>query len=315
MKIFDAHCDVLSKLLENPELDFVHERHRLDVTLDRMVEANIGVQNFAIYLSERMSRQFQFVLDSIDLFCQRILSNPQMRFVRSKNDLRRVAAEGSIGAMLSLEGVDALQENLANVRILFYLGVRSVGITWNYANWAADGVLEPRRGGLTELGRNLVKECNRIGMILDVSHLSERGFWELAELSNKPFIASHSNVYAVRQHPRNLNDEQIKSIISSEGVMGITFVSPFVDAVQPVAIDKLLPHIDRVCSLGGSRHLGLGSDFDGIKEWMIGLEHAGKYGQLVELLQKHYSESDVKRFVYGNWYDFYSKHLPDGQAN
>jgi membrane dipeptidase len=251
------------------------------------------------------------VLRSIDLFHERILSNPQMYFIRSKEELQASRERGLIGAMLSLEGVDALQGDLTYVRILFYLGVRSIGITWNYANWAADGVMEPRQGGLTTKGRNLIKECNRLGMLLDTSHLSEKGFWELIGLSDKPVIASHSNASKIRQHPRNLDDEQITAIIRTGGVMGVTFVSPFVYTGEPVTMDKLLLHIDHICSLGGSRHIGLGSDFDGIKEWITGLEHIGKYNNLIELLLKHYSEEDVEHIIYKNWYNFYLKHLPE----
>ncbi|WP_233567121.1 dipeptidase [Cohnella endophytica] len=311
MRIFDAHCDVLNKLLENPELDFLHEEKLLDVTLDRMIESGIGVQNFAIYLSAPYSDQFRHVLESVDLFHERILSNRQIHFVQSKADLKLAREEGWIGALLSLEGVDALQGNLTYVRILFYLGVRSIGITWNHANWAADGVMEPRKGGFTARGMKLIKECNRLGIIVDVSHLSEKGFWELTELSDKPFIASHSNSSAICPRLRNLTDEQIASIIRINGVMGITFVPPFVHLEEPVTMDKILRHIDHVCSLGGSRHIGLGSDFDGIKEWVVGLEHSGKYHHFVNMLQKHYNEEDVEHFVYKNWYNFYENNLPE----
>lgn len=311
MKIFDAHCDVLSKLLEDPELDFRQEKDRLDVTLDRMLESNIGFQNFALYLPAKFSGNYRHILESIDLFHERILSNRQIRGIRTKNDLKLAQSEGRIGALLSLEGVDALQGNLTYLRILFYLGVRSVGITWNYANWAADGVLEPRKGGFTSQGLKLIRECNRLGMILDVSHLSETAFWELASQSEKPFIASHSNATHICPRLRNLNDAQITSIIQTGGVIGITFVPSFVHAEEPAAMEHILFHIDHICSLGGSRHIGFGSDFDGIKEKITGLEHAGKYDRLVDLLQKHYSEQDVERFIYKNWYDFYMDHLPE----
>ncbi|QJD82866.1 dipeptidase [Cohnella herbarum] len=311
MKIFDAHCDVLSKLLENPNLDFAHGKEGLDVTLERMLESGIGVQNFAVYLPERWSGEFKYVLESIDLFNERILIEPQMRFIRTKNDLRIASAEGRIGALLSLEGVDSLNGNLAYLRILYHLGVRSVGITWNRANWAADGVLEPRGGGFTARGEELIMECNRLGLIMDVSHLSEKGFWELVEASGKPVIASHSNASAISPRLRNLTDAQIGSVIHNGGVIGITFVPPFVSVEEPVSMDKILLHIDHICSLGGSRHIGLGSDFDGIQQWIVGLEHAGHYDRLVNLLLKHYREDDVELFVYGNWFRFYMEHLPD----
>ncbi|MDF2713394.1 MAG: rane dipeptidase [Paenibacillus sp.] len=311
LKIFDAHCDVLSKLLENPELDFAHGREGLDVTLERMLSAGICVQNFAVYLPQRWSSEFMHVLESIDLFHERILSHPQMRFIRTKSDLRLAWNGDRIGALLSLEGVDSLHGNLSYLRILYHLGVRTVGITWNRANWAADGVLEPRKGGFTSPGLDLIKECNRLGLIMDVSHLSEKGFWELIEASHKPVIASHSNSSEICPRLRNLSDAQIGSLIQTGGVMGITFVPPFVSGEQPVSMDQILLHIDHVCAMDGKRHIGFGSDFDGIREWIVGLEHAGKYDRLVNLLLKHYREEDVELFVYGNWLRFYMEHLPD----
>ena len=315
MKIFDAHCDVLSKLLENPELDYAHGHEGLEVTLEKMLASGIGVQNFAVYLPERWSDDFKYALASVDLFHERILAEPQMLFVRTKTDLQRVSNGERIGALLSLEGVDSLQGNLAYLRILYHLGVRTVGITWNRANWAADGVLEARNGGFSAAGRELIRECNRLGMIMDVSHLSEKGFWELSEASRKPVIASHSNVKSISHCLRNLSDAQIVSLIQNRGVIGITFVPSFVSMEEPVSMDRLLLHIDHICGLGGKRHIGFGSDFDGIREWIVGLEHAGHYDRLVNLLLKHYREEDVALFVYGNWFRFYMEHLPDHERS
>ncbi|MFD0669927.1 dipeptidase [Cohnella sp. GCM10027633] len=311
MNIFDAHCDVLSKLLDNPELDFAHARDGLDVTLDRMLASGVKAQNFAVYLPERWSGEFKQALASVDLFYERILSLPRMRFIRTKDDLRLLPNEERIGALLSLEGVDSLHGNLAYLRILYRLGVRTVGITWNRANWAADGVLEARNGGFTAAGKDLIRECNRLGMIMDVSHLSERGFWELVEASVKPVIASHSNAKTVSPRLRNLSDAQIEALIRTGGVIGITFVPPFVSEEEPVPMDRILRHVDHICSLGGKRHIGFGSDFDGIREWIVGLEHAGHYDRLINLLLKHYREEDVALFAYGNWNSFYMEHLPD----
>jgi membrane dipeptidase len=311
MKIFDAHCDVLSKLLENPELDYAHGHEGLDVTLERMLASGIRVQNFAVYLPERWSDDFKYVLESVDLFHERILVEPQMRFIRTKTDLRLASNDDLIGALLSLEGVDSLHGNLAYLRILYHLGVRTIGITWNRANWAADGILEARNGGFTIAGMGLIQECNRLGMIMDVSHLSEKGFWELIETSRKPVIASHSNAKAISPRLRNLSDAQIGALIQTGGVIGITFVPPFVSTEEPVSMDRILLHIDHICALGGKNHIGFGSDFDGIREWIVGLEHAGQYDRLVNLLLKHYREEDVELFVYGNWLRFYMEHLPD----
>ena len=211
---------------------------------------------------------------------------------------------------MTLEGVDGLQGNLMHLRNLYRLGLRVVGITWNYANWAADGVMEPRNGGFTFQGRKLLQECEQLGIILDVSHLSEQGFWELEEHTYRPFIASHSNTFAVCPHPRNLQDSQINAVISRNGIMGITFVPWFVAQGGTVRIEQILPHIEHVCSLGGEHIIAFGSDFDGIDKKISGLEDAGQYDRLVTVLQQHYTENQVKAFLYGNMANFLHTQLP-----
>jgi membrane dipeptidase len=314
-RVFDGHCDVLSKLLENDSNGFSMGQDNLDVTYPGMLQSRYLLQNFAIFLSATSGRlRLEELLRSIDLFHQRILSQPGMTLIRTSEDLKALCSEngnGRIGAMLSLEGADVLNGNLAVLRILFQLGVRSLGITWNHANWAADGIMEPRRGGLTGQGRMLIEECNRLGMILDVSHLSERGFWELDELSVRPYIASHSNAYSICSHPRNLKDDQIHAIIQRSGFIGLTFVPYFTASTKDVTMDQLLVHIDHMCALGGERCIGFGSDFDGIDQWIVGLENASHYNRLAEILLKHYPEEIVNQILYKNAIEFYSRELPD----
>jgi membrane dipeptidase len=310
-KIIDAHCDVLYKMFLDPGLDFYQSTSGLDVTYERMRNAGVKLQFFAIYLPENLKRPtFDHLLEYVDIFRQKVESKGKVAFIRNQHELDAAMSGDEIGAVLSLEGADALAGNPVYTRILYYLGVRFIGITWNYANWAADGILEPRKGGFTRKGRNLIKECNELGMLLDVSHLSVRGFWELAELSQAPFIASHSNVLAICPHPRNLDDQQIRAIIQTDGRIGITFVPRFVKQRGPVSISDVLKHIDHVCSLGGVRHVGFGSDFDGIEEWVTGLEHAGKYEMLAEELTRHYKAEEAEGFLWGNWHRFLKKNFP-----
>jgi membrane dipeptidase len=311
-RVFDGHCDVLSKLLADESMSFSAEHAGLDVTYQGLQEGRYLVQNFAIFLSGSVTRlTLSELLRSIDLFHRYILPQPGMTFIRTSEDLQTVCGDPSrIGAMLSLEGADVLDGNMSVLRILFELGVRILGITWNHANWAADGILEPRGGGLTRQGKQLLQECNRLGMIVDASHLSERGFWELNEQSSKPFIASHSNAYAICAHPRNLRDDQIQAIIQRGGFIGLTFVPYFTAATKEVSIDQLIVHIDHMCALGGERYIGFGSDFDGIDQWIHGLEKASDYHRLAEALQKYYSDETVNRFLYRNAVEFYSKELP-----
>ncbi|WP_338043572.1 dipeptidase [Paenibacillus hamazuiensis] len=310
--IIDAHCDALMKMFVNRKLDFYQDEPDLDVNYERMAEAGVKVQFFALFLPEALERPgFEHLLEYIDIFYRKVQRKGMVSLIKNQSDLRTVFTKERHGAILSLEGVDVLAGNEMYARIVYQLGVRFAGITWNYANWAADGVMEPRKGGFTLRGKKFIKECNDLGIILDVSHLSVKGFWELAELSQKPFIASHSNALAVCPHPRNLNDEQIKAIIKADGTIGITFVPYFVRSEGPARITDILRHIDHVCSLGGADHLGFGSDFDGIKEWVHGLEHAGRYGNLVDELCKHYKASEIEAFLWGNWYRFLEKNLPE----
>jgi membrane dipeptidase len=310
MKVIDGHCDVLSKMYKQKHMD-INSEDALDVTLSRMKKAGMLMQSFAIYLSENIKNPcFDHILENIDLFHRKILICEDVMFIRTTEDLQYAFKFNKIGALLTLEGADALKGNFTHLRTLYYLGVRCIGITWNYANWAADGVLEPRQGGFTIKGYKLIRECNQIGMILDVSHLTEKAFWELSELSTKPFIASHSNVFEKCHHPRNLKNEQIKTVIKKGGIMGLTFVPYFINEKGTANITDLLKHIDHVCALGGKRHISFGSDFDGINQWVTGLEHTGKFFDLQNMLYKYFSIKEVEGFMWKNWFDFYNQNLP-----
>lgn len=304
MYIIDGHCDVISKLLKNQQADF-YDSTILDVTLPNLQAGNVKLQSFAIYIpSELALSGFQSILMSVDLYERRILTDPHIIPILSCGNLESLMSGTKIGALLTLEGVDGLMGNLLYLRILHRLGVRAIGITWNYANWAADGVGEPRGGGLTLLGKQLVKECEKLGILIDVSHLSEAAFWDVAAIANNPFYASHSNVFDICQHPRNLKKNQILEIIRVGGCIGLTFVPHFVSTNKPVVIDDLLKHIDYICECGGTEHLAFGSDFDGIDEWIEELEHPGQYGNLKNILLRHYTETDVENWLYKNWYRY-----------
>jgi membrane dipeptidase len=309
-RVADFHCDVLSKMLGNTDIDFSNDP-RLDVTSERLRSGGVELQCFAIYLSAARGRpSFENVLGQIDLFRQKIVGAEGLQWLRWKEEVgKRVIGAPPLG-MLSLEGVDGLEGNLFYAQLCFELGVRVLGVTWNYANWAADGVLEKRNGGFTEKGRKLIEWCNQSGMLLDVSHLSQAGFWELAELSNRPFIASHSNAAAICAHPRNLDDEQIKALIAMDGRMGLTFFPWFVCDDGNARIEDLLKHIEHVCSLGGEKHIMFGSDFDGIDSWVEKLEHPGKYPELAKTLLRYYPEDTVKGWLYENAISFLGSYLP-----
>jgi membrane dipeptidase len=309
MRIIDSHCDLLSKMLLDPFVHFNQIQPDIAVNLPRLQQVNMALQFFAIYIPEKVdSTRFELILESIDLFYQKIAASRAIVFIQNREDLEIVIEEKKIGALLTLEGVEGLMGSLRNLRIAYYLGVRCIGITWNYANWAADGVMEARNGGFTIKGRRFVKECNKLGILLDVSHLAETGFWQLMELSHEPVLASHSNTFELCPHPRNLSNEQIKAIIAKNGMIGLTFVPWFVKSKDPQISDILL-HIDHICSLGGENHIGFGSDFDGIDTFVPNLEHVGQYDHLVNELSKKYAVSFVEKLVFGNWMSFLKNSL------
>ncbi|WP_211184534.1 dipeptidase [Paenibacillus lemnae] len=313
MKVVDFHCDALSKLVEKPAALFEDgSGAQLDVTLQSMNQGNIALQVFAVFLSENKGKpQFERVMAQLDVFRKRLVGSGDIAWLKWRDQVEQITSGGKRWGMLSLEGLDGLEGNLFYVQLCYDLGVRFMGLTWNHANWAADGVMEKRGAGLTDKGRQFVELSQRLGIILDVSHLSPSGFWELAEITERPFIASHSNAYSVCPHPRNLSDEQIRAIAALDGLIGLTFVPWFIrQNTRPVKPEDLLPHIEKICSLGGEHHLMFGSDFDGIDQWVEGLESPGCYPRLIELLLKHYPEYLVRGWTSGNALAFLEKHLP-----
>ncbi|MHA7963108.1 dipeptidase [Paenibacillus sp. CAU 1782] len=313
MESVDLHCDALFKLMTRKELNFQGNGSQgLDVTYERLGECGSRLQVFAVFIPPRLDdRGLYPLLESVDLFYEKVLSCPGVVFVRSREDLRKCRAQGAVGAMLSLEGVAPLQNNPAVLlRLLHTLGVRAVGLTWNGANWAADGIMETRGGGLTALGEQFVRQCRDLEMLLDASHLSERAFWEVASLLDSPFIASHSNARSVCDHPRNLTDAQIGALIQGGGLIGVTYVPWFLEPSGLATVGHVLRHIDHICGMGGEKAIALGSDFDGIDEHVPGLSHPGELYNLRNELLKRYTEEQTRGFMSQNAWSFFERHLP-----
>lgn len=303
VKIFDAHCDVLYKLWMNRDIQF-HFDHRLQTNYTYLSKVGKGnVQCFAIFVPPHLSEQirFQAALEMIDIFYEKVLAHPNMKLILRKEDVLQLQTD-EVGAILTLEGCDSIGCDLTKLKTLHRLGVRSVGLTWNYTNFVADGILELRGAGLTAFGKQVVMFNNEKKIWTDVSHLSEQGFWDVMELAEYP-IASHSNAKAVAPHVRNLTDEQILALIQKNGIIGITFVPEFLTGNQTAAIDDVLRHVDYVCSLGGENNIGFGSDFDGIDETPVNLWNYSYYYILINELLKRFPEKIVKRFLFQNFFD------------
>ncbi|TVX97590.1 dipeptidase [Cohnella terricola] len=313
MRIVDLHADVICKLLEHPGAgwDDSNAGTVFDATPERLRQGGIGLQVFPIFLPETQREEPESVFWAAELFWHEILTKKGFKLIRSSGDLATAHREGKIGAMLSLESAGGLQGQMWVLRLLYRLGLRLLGPTWNHANWACDGAMEPRGGGFTKAGKRLVTECETLGILVDVSHLSDRGFWELAERAGRPFFASHSNARSVVNHPRNLTDDQIRAVIAAGGIIGVTFVPWFAASVEPASIEDVLRHVEHICALGGARHIAFGSDFDGISRHVEHLNHPGCYPNLIEALLKRYPESIVQDIAGDNAIRFFTKHLPN----
>lgn len=301
MRIFDGHCDVLFKMFSDSDIVF-QDDHRLQAHFNHIKTAGIKVQCFAIYVPERVHPELKFnaALHMADIFYEKVLkTSPHLKLIQTSDDFLELA-DNEVGAILTLEGCDAICGDIVKLKTLLRLGVSSVGLTWNHSNCVADGVMEDRGAGLTQYGKEVLMILNESKTWCDVSHLSERGFWDVMEWAEYP-IASHSNCDAICPHPRNLNNEQLEALIERDSAVGLTFVSEFLTGKEQAAITDILRHLDHVCSLGGENHVGFGSDFDGIDRFVQNLEHAGNYENLVESLVKYYSSEQVEKFLFLNF--------------
>lgn len=266
--IIDGHADTLSRIATCGE-HLVSNTGHFDLTRAR--KAGIELQVLSLYSAERDSnRALEEILFQIDYYEQEMMSCGQMAYtVRSTRDLDPDVGHGRIGLMLHLEGAEALGVRISNLRTLYRLGVRSVGLTWNRRNLLADGVMDAASGGgLSEWGREVIAEMNRLGMVVDLAHISPAGFSAAIQCAQKPVIVSHANALARCNHPRNLSDEQMRAIAGIGGIVGLTFVPAFV-AANGASVEILVDHVCHMIRVMGEDHVALGSDFDGTETTVI----------------------------------------------
>lgn len=304
--VFDGHCDTILEVIN-------HKRSLGSRTLvghldiPRMKEGGVDVQFFAVFIEDiyKPDRSLKRTLQLIDCFYKEIEKNQDdISLVTNYNQIEEVNRAGKIAAILSIEGGEALEGDLGVLRVLYKLGVRLLTLTWNQRNQIADGIGESRTGsGLTEFGLKVIDEMNRLGMLIDVSHLSETGFWDVIKRSKAPIVASHSNCYALCPHLRNLKDEQIKALADKGGVIGITFVPNFLtQEKRKTTVEDVVKHIDYLVEKVGIDYIGLGSDFDGTGSLPLGLEGVDKVPNITKgLLDRGYKEKDIKKILGENF--------------
>ena len=308
LPVIDAHCDTLHHVLEGRGTlgDGIPNAH---IDLPRLRQGGVDVQVFACWVPVALQRHgaTTFALRLVETFHRQVEAYPDaLCLVRTARDIDEAMAAGKVAGILSLEGAEPLDGSLDVLGAFYRLGVRWLGLTWNYRNAAADGVAETGSGGgLTRFGVDLVHACAEMGIVVDVSHLSPAGVEHVLAEAKGPVVASHSNARALRDHRRNLTDDQARGIAATGGVIGVTFVPSFLtDDPQNATIDHVLDHIEHFVGVVGVEHVGIGSDFDGLIEEKAprGLEDASQYANLrAGLRARGFSEADIAAIMGGNW--------------
>lgn len=316
-RVVDAHLDLLKDLYHQ------HNKGRKNVLVTDYLEdfksggVNVVVSSIFVddhYLPEMALRH---ALDQVGVFYQEIEEcGDHFALCRNGAEIDAAIEKGKIAILLSFEGVEPIGQDLKLLQVFYELGVRLIGLTWSRLNFAADGsrFFKTKRGtegGLTEFGLQVVEFAARKGMLIDVSHINDCGFWDVMEITTKPVIASHSNSRTLNNIPRNLSDEMIQAIAEKDGVIGINAVSIIAaDSDEKSNLNCLVDHMEHISSLVGFDHLGFGFDlckkidfrrdntvslklsrnpFDILKDY-------GDVSTLIELMSKRgFAESDIKK--------------------
>lgn len=306
MFICDCHCDTLTELYNKNASLYENEQH---FDIKRQIALGGGLQFCAIYVPTEVFRYqggLRYTLCLLDKYNQEIKklheNGIDVLQVRTAEDAGNVLKHKA-ATLLAVEEGGAIDGSLEALRCLYELGVRAMTLTWSNRNDIADGINEEATGsGLTLFGKQVVAEMNRLGMLVDVSHISTAGFWSVIETSTKPIIATHSNAKSLCAHPRNLNDEQIKALAQNGGLAGITFAGQFLEEDwRNACIESVYKHIDYMLNLiGNDDHIGFGSDFDGISHPPYNIQGVQDYKPLIEYLSKYYSDETINKITHQN---------------
>ncbi|MFC6041262.1 dipeptidase [Paenisporosarcina macmurdoensis] len=309
MKVIDLHCDVLYKLSIMSEPFSFGDADVIQANKMRLIKGEIQVQFFAIFISPEIpqSEKFTAAMRQIELFHSKVITpNPEIIHITDWTQLD-LLKEGEIGAVLTLEGADAIGEDLGKLNALLDAGVKLVGLTWNPANAVAHGADEPSHLGLKPFGETVLEVLNERNIIVDVSHLNEQSFWDVLP-KVKHVLASHSNARSLCDHPRNLTDLQAKALVEKGGHIHIVYYPPFIKLdFEDLTLVDLMNHFTHFANLVGEQHLGLGSDFDGIAVFIEGLQDASDTQQVVQNLRKHFTEDEVRGITANNFKNYIIK--------
>lgn len=304
MFYIDGHCDTLSKALDEGKDLY---QNNLQFSIEEANKLGGGIQTMAAFVDT------EYLVSEMSGFdrCSAILgkfwefqnSNSNI-LIRNKIDVQNAEREHDTKVLLSIENGAAISGNLSNVDYFYENGVRMMSITWNHDNELGCGAKTKNDVGLSMLGCGFVERLNNLGVVIDVSHSSEKTFWDVISMSDKPVVASHSNVFELCNNNRNLKDAQIKAIAKSGGIIGICFYGEFLKSEGNANVADIVEHIKYIKKLVGVEYVGLGSDFDGmnVNETAKGVENITKLDNIItELKLQCFSDDEIVKIMWNNW--------------
>ena len=322
MKISDLHCDTKSEIWKSRRAGRPQQlfQNNLHVDIQKMQKAGYLLQNFAMYIDlEKTSDPFAAVSEQIDVFYDEMEKNKDyIGIATSYHEILANEKQGKMSALMTIEEGGCCKGELENLETLYQRGARMMTLTWNYPNELASpnlpadsfGAFDSTKG-LTRKGFAFIQRMEEIGMILDVSHLSDAGFWDIAKHTKKPFAASHSNARALSPHARNLTDDMLRVIADRGGVAGLNFYGRFLNPIDDShsSTARMAQHVRHIVNVGGIECIGLGSDFDGITG-ELEMEDCSQLAKLTaELERAHFTGSEIEHILYKNVMRFYREML------
>jgi len=307
MTFIDFHCDTASAMLEqNQPL----KQNNLKIDIERLQKGEAKAQFFALYMDKmKHASSYDYCVEMMENFKRELsLNEDSISLCRNVSDLEKAEKEGKVGAFLTIEEGDAIEGDLEKLRFFKEQGISLITLTWNYENDLGYPNFEwtHQEKGLKAKGFESVELMNELGMLIDVSHLSDAGFADVLQHSTQPFVASHSNARAMTNHPRNLSDEMLKQLADAGGMTGINFFNNFLvkgvlkEKLEIAKIEDMIRHIKHIRNVAGVEVIGLGSDFDGIPN-PVEIEDASQMGKLSdELLKQGFSYDEVEKMFWKN---------------
>ena len=270
--------------------------------IDRLRRGMVGAQFWSVYIPHAALEEgaAKVQLEQIDIALQIIDKYPDVfELALDASDVERVFGSGKIASMMGIEGGHAIENSLGALRAFHAMGVRYMTLTHNGTlDWADAANDEHRHGGLTEFGREVVREMNRMGMLVDLSHTSPETMNDALDVSEAPVMWSHAAARGLRNHPRNVPDQILRRLPDNGGVVMVTFVPSFVSAAEEATLADVADHIDHVANLAGIDHVGVGSDFDGIDSTPVGLEDVSTFPALfAELSRRGWTEEELAKLA------------------